>query len=123
MALVTGCIGKKTRASLAKRSGGNKRGLRLSFSPDLYIIQINGFSALMDDAHKMIAGREFGGTPHKVVSLLVEAIGLIVNENGHRSETPPALVAQKEPFPTKTKECFTPNAIRGMYSAFVLVHS
>ena len=76
----------------------------------------------MDDLHKMIAGREFGGTPDEVVGLLVEAIRLIVNEDRHRPETPPALVAQKEPFPTKTKGCFTPNAIRGMYGAFVLVH-
>lgn len=30
---------------------------------DLYIIQINGFSAFMDNPHKMIAGRELRGTP------------------------------------------------------------
>jgi hypothetical protein len=32
----------------------------------------------MDNPHKMIAGREFRGTPHEVEGLLVEAIGLAV---------------------------------------------
>jgi hypothetical protein len=58
---------------------------------DLYIIQINGFSTLMDDAHKMIAGRELWGTPHEIEGLLVEAIGLIINEYRHRPESLPAL--------------------------------
>lgn len=31
--------------------------LRLPLVQDLYIIQINGFSAFVDDAHKMIAAR------------------------------------------------------------------
>jgi hypothetical protein len=61
---------------------------------DLYIIQINGFSAFMDDSHKMITGRELRGTPHEVEGLLVEAIGLIINEYRHRPEPPPALIAQ-----------------------------
>ena len=89
---------------------------------DLYIIQINGFSTLMDDAHKMIAGSEFRGTPHEVEGLLVEAIGLTVNEYCHRPETPPALIAQIESFPSKTERGFTPDAIGGMDGAFVLVH-
>ena len=32
-------------------------GCDYSLVQDLYIIQINGFSAFMDDSHKMIAGR------------------------------------------------------------------
>ena len=46
----------------------------------------------MDDSHKVIAGFEFRGTPHKVEGLLVEAIWLIVNEYRHRPETLPALL-------------------------------
>ena len=56
----------------------------------------------MDDLHKMITRRELRGTPHEVVGLLVEAIGLIVNEYRHRPETLPALVAQTESFPCKS---------------------
>ena len=65
----------------------------------------------MDNSHKMIAGREFRGTPHEVEGLLVEAIGLIINEYHHRPETLPTLIAQTEPFPCKTEGCFIPNAI------------
>jgi len=70
---------------------------------DLYIIQINGFSAFMDDPHKMIAGRQLRGTPEEVEGLLVEAIGLIVNDNCHRPEIPPTLIAQRESFPCKSE--------------------
>ena len=52
----------------------------------------------------MIAGREFWGTPHEVEGLLVEAIWLIVNENRHRPEILPALIAQTELFPCKLDE-------------------
>ena len=38
----------------------------------------------MDDSHKMIAGRQFRGIPQEVEGFLVEAIGLIVNDNRHR---------------------------------------
>jgi hypothetical protein len=51
--------------------GGAVSGCVYSLVEDLYIIQINGFSAFMDNAHKMIARREFWGTPHEIVSLLV----------------------------------------------------
>ena len=78
---------------------------------DVYIIQINGFSAIMDDLHKMIAGRQPRGTPHEVVGLLVEAIWLIINEYRHRPEILPTLIAQNEYFPCKAEGCFTPNAI------------
>ena len=81
---------------------------------DLYIIQINGFSAVMDDLHKMIAGRQLRGMPHEAEVLLVEVIGLAVNEYHHRPEIPPALIAQTESLPCKAKGCFIPNAIRGM---------
>jgi hypothetical protein len=81
---------------------------------DLYIIQINGFSAFMDDLHKMIAGRQLRGTPQEVEGLLVEAIGLIVNDHRHRPENLPALIAQTESFPFKTEGCFTPNTPRDM---------
>jgi hypothetical protein len=37
----------------------------------------------------MIAGGEFWGLPHEVEGLLVEAIGLIVNEYGHRPKLIP----------------------------------
>ncbi|HSJ85654.1 MAG TPA: hypothetical protein VK909_00475 [Anaerolineales bacterium] len=57
------------------------------FVQDLYIIQINGFSALMDDSHKMIAWRQLRGTPREVEGLFVEAIGLIVDDHRHRPET------------------------------------
>jgi len=57
----------------------------------------------MDDPHKMIAGRQLRGTPHKVEGLLVEAIGLIVNDNCHRPEILPALIAQMESFPCKSE--------------------
>ena len=70
-------------------------GCAYSLVQDIYIIQSNGFSALMDDSHKMIAGRELRGTPHKVEGLLVEAIWLTVNavnDNRHRPETLPALL-------------------------------
>ena len=73
--------------------GGAVLGCAYRLVQDLYIIQINGFSAFMDDLHKMIARRELRGTPHEVVGLLVEAIRLIINEYGHRPETPPALIA------------------------------
>ena len=75
----------------------------------------------MDDLHKMIARREFRGTPHEVEGLLVEAIGLIINEYRHRPETLRTLIAQNEPFPCKTKGGFIPNAIGGMDGAFILV--
>ena len=91
--------------------GGDILGCAYSLVQDHYIIQINGFSAFMDDAHKMIAGRQFRGTPHEVEGLLVEAIWLIVNEYRHRPETLPALIAQTEPFPTKAEGGLTPNAI------------
>jgi hypothetical protein len=48
----------------------------------------------MNKSHKVIARREFRGTPHEVEVLLVEAIGLIINEYRHRPETPAALIAQ-----------------------------
>ena len=67
-------------------------GAVLSLGQDLYIIQINGFSAFMDDPHKMITGRQLRGTPHEVEGLLVEAIWLIVNEYRHRPETLPASI-------------------------------
>ena len=54
----------------------------------------------MDDSHKMITGRQFRGTPQEVEGLLVEAIWLTVNENGHRPEILPTLIAQTEPFPS-----------------------
>ena len=38
----------------------------------------------MDNSHKMITGREWRGTPHEVVGLLVEAIWLVINEYRHR---------------------------------------
>jgi len=50
----------------------------------------------MDDSHKMIAGRKLQGASHVVEGLLVEAIGLIVNDDRHRPEIPPALIAQTE---------------------------
>jgi len=82
-----------------------------SLVQDLYIIQINGFSAVMDDSHKMIAGRELRGTPHEVEGLLVEAIRLIINDYSHRPEILPALIAQPELLPCKAEGCFIPNAI------------
>ena len=91
--------------------GGAVSGCAYRLGQDLYIIQINGFSAFMDDSHKMIAGREFRGTPHKGEVLLVEAISLIVNEYCHRPEILPALIAQKESFPCKAEGGFIPNAI------------
>ena len=78
---------------------------------DLYIIQINGFSAFMDDSHKMIAGRQWRGMPHEIEGLLVEAIWLIINHNLHRPEIPPALIAQIESLPCKAEGYFIPNAI------------
>jgi hypothetical protein len=66
------------------------------------VIQINRFSAFVDDSHKMIAGGEFRGTPHEVEGLLVETIRLIVNEYRYRPETLPALIAQTESFPCKS---------------------
>ena len=77
---------------------------------DLYIIHINGFSAFMDDSHKMIAGRKLRGTPYEVEGFLVEAIGLIVNDDRHRPEILPALIAQTESFPCKTEGGLIPNA-------------
>ena len=84
---------------------------RLTLVQDLYIIQINGFSAFMDDAHKMITGSKLRGTPHEGEVLLVEAIGLIINKYCHRPETPPALIAQTEPCPCKAEGGFIPNTI------------
>ncbi len=68
----------------------------------------------MDNSHKMITGRELRGTPHEVEGLLVEAVWLIVNENRHRPEIPPALITQTEPLPCKAEGGFTPNVIGGM---------
>ena len=85
--------------------------MRKSLVQNLNIIQINGFSAFMDDPHKMIAGRQLRGTPHKVEGLLVEAMRLIVNDNSHRPEIPPALITQTESFPCKTEGGFIPSAI------------
>jgi hypothetical protein len=65
----------------------------------------------MDDSHKMIARREFRGTPHELEGLLVEAIWLIINEYRHHPETLPAFIAQKESFPCKAEGGFIPNAI------------
>ena len=77
----------------------------------------------MEDAHKMIAGSELRGTPEETEVLLVEAIRLTVDEYRHRPEIHPALITQKECFPCKTEGGFIPNAIGGMYRAFVRVHS
>ena len=52
----------------------------------------------------MIAGRQLRGTPHKVEGLLVEAIGLIVNDNCHRPEILPALIAQQNRSPVKVRD-------------------
>jgi hypothetical protein len=52
MALVTDGIGKKTRARLAKRPGGNKWGCAYRLVQDLYIIQINGFSTFKESPCK-----------------------------------------------------------------------
>jgi len=46
-------------------------------SPPKVVLHINGFSAFMDDSHKMIVGRKLQGASHEVEGLLVEAIGLI----------------------------------------------
>ncbi len=67
------------------------------------------FPDFMDDPHKMIAGREFRGTPHEVEGFLVETIGLLVNENRHDPEILSALIAQNESFPCKTEGNFIPN--------------
>ena len=73
----------------------------------------------MDDAYKMIAGRELWGMPDQVQGLLVEAICLIVDDDRHRSETLPALVAQAEPDPGKAERGFISNAIGCMDGAVV----
>jgi hypothetical protein len=91
--------------------GGVVSGCAYCSGQDLYIIQINGLSAFMNDSHKMIAGRELWGTPHEGEVLLVEVIGLIINEYRHRPEILPALVAQTEPGPCKTEGCLISNAI------------
>ena len=75
----------------------------------------------MDDPHKMIAGRKLRGTPQEVEGLLVEAIGLIVNDHRHRPEILPALIAQTESCPCKAEGGFIPNASRDMYGALVRV--
>ena len=64
----------------------------------------------MDNSHKMIAGRQLRGTPHEVEGLLVEAIWLVVNEDCHRPEILPALIAQTDSFPCKAERGFIPNA-------------
>ena len=68
----------------------------------------------MDDPHKMIAGRQLRGAPYQVKGLLVEAIGLIVNENRYRPEILPALITQTESFPCKAEGCFIPVGGGGM---------
>ena len=88
---------------------------------DQYIIQINGFSAVMDDPHNMIAGGKCRGTPHEVEGLLVEAVWLIVNDNRHRPEILPALIAQAESSPGKAEGRFIPNAIGDMQGAAIRV--
>jgi hypothetical protein len=59
----------------------------------------------------MSARRKLGGTPDIAEGLLMEAIGLIVNQNCHRAETPPTLIAKDESFPCKAEKCFIPNTI------------
>ena len=90
--------------------GGAVSGCANGLVQDLYIIQINGFSAVMDDSHNMIAGGQLRGMPHEVEGLLVEAIGLIINDHRHYPEIPSALVAQTESLPSKTEGGFVPNA-------------
>src|SRR4030095_6373277 len=86
-------------------------GCAYSLVQDLYIIQINRFSAFMNDSHKMITGSKLRGSPHAVEGLLVEAIGWIIDDNRPRPETHPALIAQTEPCPCKAEGCFIPNTI------------
>ena len=77
----------------------------------------------MNDSHKMIAGSELWGTPYEAEVLLVEAIGLTVDEYRHRPEVHSTLITQKECFPCKTEGGFISNAIGCVYRAFVRVHS
>ena len=92
---------------------------RLALLQDLYIIQIDGFTALLDDPHKMIAGGELRGKPEEIESLLVEAVRLIVNEHRHGAEILPALIAQTELLPCKTEGGFIPHACCDMDGTFV----
>ncbi len=73
----------------------------------------------MDDLHKVIAYRQFRGTPHQVEGLLAEVIRLAVNEDRHRPEALPALIAQLEPFPCKAEGSFAPGVGGGMDGASV----
>ena len=47
----------------------------------------------MDDAHKVITWIELRGTPDEVKGLLVEAVGLTVDNHRHRPEASAALIA------------------------------
>ena len=53
----------------ASMPGGVVSGCAYPLVKNLYIIQINGFSAFMDDSHKMIAGGKFRRTPHEFEGL------------------------------------------------------
>ena len=64
----------------------------------------------MDDLHKMVTGGELRGTPQEVEGLLVEAIGLIVDDHRHRPETLPTLIAQPESIPCEAEGCLIPSA-------------
>ena len=73
----------------------------------------------MDDPYQVLAGRELRGAPHQVEGLLVEAVGLTVDDHRYRPETPAALVAQNEPLSCKAEGGFIPHPIGGMDGAFV----
>jgi hypothetical protein len=77
---------------------------------NLYIIEINGFSALMDDPHKMGSRSKLRGAPEEVEGLLMETIGLIINDNRYYPEILPTLIAQIESLPCEAERGFIPNA-------------
>ncbi len=64
----------------------------------------------MDESHRMGARRKLRRLPDVAEGLLVEAIGLIINQNRHNPEVLPALIAQRESLPCKAEEYFIPNA-------------
>ena len=67
----------------------------------------------------MDAGRKLGGTPDVAEGLLVEAIGLIVNQDRDCPEILSTLIAQIETLPCKAKGYFISDAIGDMQGAFV----
>ena len=63
----------------------------------------------MDDPHKMGSARKLRGAPEEVEGLLMETIGLIINDDRYYPEIPPALIAQIESLPREVERCFIPN--------------